>query len=165
MRFAVSILSVFLVLLGCKVSYTFSGTDVGNAQTISIEIFSNRAALTPPIYPQTFTEDLKDEFLRQTKLQIVQDNGDLQISGEIVAYTANPVSSTGEERTALNRLQVTVKVNYTNTLDPTKNFNRNFSRFEDYPSTENLSTIENALLESITEQLAQDIIQASIGSW
>ncbi|HBH05878.1 MAG TPA: hypothetical protein DDX92_04660 [Flavobacteriales bacterium] len=165
MRFTLSILTLVFILTGCKVSYTFSGTDVGNAQTISIAIFSNRAALTPPIYPQTFTEELKDEFLRQTKLQIVQENGDLQMNGEIVAYTANPVSSTGDETTALNRLQVTIKVNYINTLDPTKNFNRNFSRFEDYSSTENLSTIENALLESITEQLAQEIIQASIGSW
>ena len=154
-----------LVLTACSTSYSFTGTSVGEAKTISVETIYNRAALTPPGYEQNFTESLKEFYLRQTSLDIVKANGDMQISGSITRYYSGPIATTGNETTSQNRLTVTVKIKFVNKLDPTQNFDRPFTRFEDYSSAQSLSAIQDQLFTSITDQLAQDIIQASIGNW
>lgn len=156
---------IFVILSSCSASYSFTGTSVGEAKTISIETVTNRAPLSPPTYTQTFTEDLKESFLRQTNLDLVKTNGDLQLSGFIQRYTAGPIATTGAETTSQNRLTVTVQMKFVNQLDPSQNFDKSFTRFEDYSSQVSLSSVQNELFSLITEQLAQDIIQASIGNW
>lgn len=160
------ILSIVTILFSaCSASYSFTGTSVGEAKTISIETITNRAPLTPPGYTQSFTEGLKELYLRQTSLDLVKTNGDLQLSGFIQRYSSGPIATTGNETTSQNRLNVTVHIKFINKLDPTQNFDKNFNRFEDYSSSQSLSAIQDELFASITDQLAQDIIQASIGSW
>ena len=156
---------IFVIFSSCSASYSFTGTSVGEAKTISIETVTNRAPLSPPTYTQTFTEDLKENFLRQTNLDLVKTNGDLQLSGFIQRYTAGPIATTGAETTSQNRLTVTVQMKFVNQLDPSQNFDKSFTRFEDYSSQVSLSSVQNELFSLITEQLAQDIIQASIGNW
>lgn len=164
MKYAYALILV-IGLYSCKVNYSFTGTSTGDAKTISIETFRSTAPLLPPEFTQTFTEDLKELFLRQTNLDLVVRDGDLQISGVITRYTTRPSATTGNENTSQNRLTVSVSIKYINTLDPTQNYNKNFSRFEDYLAEQNLSEVQDQLFESITQQLAQDIIQASIGTW
>ena len=159
------IILISVLVYGCSASYSFTGTSVGEAKTISIETVTNRDPLTPPQYTQTFTEGLKEQFLRQTSLDLVKSNGDMQISGYISRYYSGPIATTGDQTTSQNRLTVTVHIKFINTLDRTQNFDRNFSRFEDYSSSQNLSDVQDRLLLSITNQLGQDIIQASIGNW
>ena len=160
------ILSIIAVTLSaCNASYSFTGTSVGEAKTISIQTLTNRAPLTPPTYTQTFTETLKENFLRQTNLDLVKAEGDLQLSGHIQRYTSGPIATTGSETTSQNRLTVTVQMKFVNKLDPTQNFDKSFTRFEDYSSAASLNSIQDELFSVITSQLAQDIIQASIGSW
>ncbi len=160
------LLSIIAILFtACTASYSFTGTSVGEAKTISIETISNRAPLTPPAYTQTFTEGLKELFLRQTSLDLVKTNGDLQISGHIERYASGPIATTGNETTSQNRLTVQVQIKFVNKLDPSQNFDKPFTRFEDYSSSQSLSSIQDDLFLSITDQLAQDIIQASIGNW
>lgn len=154
-----------VLLYSCTASYSFTGTSVGDAKTLSIQTVTNIAPLTPPSYTQNFTEDLKDNFLRQTNLDLVKADGDLQLSGMITRYTSAPSATTGDEGTSQNRLTVGVKMKFVNRLDPSQNFEKNFTRFQDYSSAASLTTVQDALLEDITDQLAQDIIQASIGSW
>lgn len=154
-----------VLLYSCSASYSFTGTSVGEAKTLSIQTVTNVAPLTPPTYAQSFTEDLKDNFLRQTNLDLVQFEGDLQLSGFIQRYTSAPIATTGDETTSQNRLTVTVKMKFVNRLDPTQNFDKNFTRFTDYASSASLSSVQDALFEDITDQISQDIIQASIGTW
>lgn len=165
MKKLIYIYVVSILVTACTASYSFTGTSTGNAKTISIETLTNRAPLTPPEYTQTFTEGLKEQYLRQTSLDLVKSNGDLQLSGFIQRYTSGPSATTGDETTSQNRLTVTVSIKFVNQLDPTQNFDKTFTRFEDYSSSQSLSTVQDELFASITDQLAQDIIQASIGNW
>lgn len=162
----ITAIAIILGVYACKVNYSFTGTSTGDAKTISIETFRSTAPLLPPEYTQTFSEDLKELFLRQTNLDLVVKEGDLQITGNIVQYLSRPSATTGDETTSQNRLTVTVQIKFVNMLDPTQSFpNKTFSRFEDYPSSENLTDVQDQLFQSITQQLGQDIIQAAIGTW
>lgn len=156
-----------LVLLaaGCRVNYSFTGGDVGNARSVSVDLFEARSPLATPQSAQVFTETLRDLLLAQTPLKLAREEGDVQYSGAIVGYAVQPVSIQANETAALNRLTITVQVTYVNTLDPKKNSESTFTRFADYDSTQDLVTVEESLVGIISAQLAQDIFDRTLGNW
>ena len=149
----------------CKINYGFTGGDTGNARSISISYFDNYAPLATPTLSETFTEELRDLFQAQTNLELVGNSGDLHFEGEVTGYRTAPIAVQGNETAALNRLTVTMKVRYVNTLDKAKNFESSFSRFADYDATADLSSVEDGLIEEIIDQLVQEIFNRSVGSW
>lgn len=157
-------ISTFL-FIGCGI-YGFTGGDVGSAKTIQVDFFPNQAQLIEPALSQQFTIELQDLFTRQTNLTLVSTNGDLQFSGEITSYRIAPMSATSQQTSAQNRLTITVNVRYVNTTDETKDFEKSFSFYSDYPATSQLtgSVLETAF-EEIIDRLTQDIFNASVGKW
>lgn len=159
------IISFILSLAGCGV-YSFTGASISpEVKTVSIDFFPAYAPLAPPIAGQLFTEDLKDIFLSQTNLVLVQTDGDLQFEGAITNYTTAPVAIQGNETAALTRVSMTVKVKFTNQKEEGQDFETTFTRFEDFETTTDLSSVEEELLNSINDQLVQDIFNKSVTNW
>ena len=86
-------------------------------------------------------------------------------AGEVVGYDVQPVNIQSDETAALNRLTITVNVRYVNTLDTEKNSEGTFTRFADYDSSSDLSSVEETLVREISDQLSQDIFDRTLGSW
>ena len=119
------------VLAACKVTYSLSGASIpADARTVSIPYFPNNATLVSPTLSSTLTDELQTRFMNQTKLQLVPENGDLAFQGEITNYTVMPVAVTSDDMAAMNRLTITVKVKFTNNIDPTFNYDQSFSAFQ-----------------------------------
>lgn len=164
----IGFLAIFMatIFTACKVSYSFTGASISpEVKTVSIDFFPINATLAPPTSGQLFTEALKDIFISQTNLVLVKSDGDLQFEGYISNYTNNPVAIQGNEQAALTRVTMTVKVKFTNSNDETQNFESNFSRFEDLASTEDLGSKEEEILNTINEQLTQDIFNKAVTNW
>ena len=159
------IVSTFIWSCG-NVSYTFTGASFDeDVKTISVAYFPNYAPLANPTLSQSFTEALKDIFINQTNLDLIQKNGDLQFEGSITGYRTSPIAITGNETAALNRLTITVKVKFTNTKDSERDFETTFSRFADYESSQSLAQVEDQLIEEINGQLTQDIFNKAASNW
>jgi hypothetical protein len=155
-----------LFLQGCTMKYSFTGADIpAAANTFSVKTFQSVTPLAAPNYYLTITESLKDLLLAQTRLDLVDKRGDLQYEGVITGYATGNAAVSSGEFTTLNRLTITIKVKYVNTLEREKNFERSFSRFADYPADRNFSDVEAQLIEEINQQLIQDIFDASLGAW
>ncbi len=160
-----ALLIVPIAFSGCGV-YSFTGASIPpEAKTISIANFPNKAELVQPSLSQAFTEKLKDRFASQTSLNLIPRNGDLHIEGEIVGYSTEPVAITGAQTAALIRLKITVNVRFVNKFSPKDNYESTFSRYEDYPSSQNLSTVEDGLIALISEALVEDIFNKSVVNW
>jgi hypothetical protein len=157
---------ILLVFSGCKVNYSFTGASISpSVKTISIAYFQNKATLVVPTLSRDFTESLKDYFTSQTNLSLVDRNGDLRIEGAITGYAVSPVAIQGNEQAALNRLTITVAVKFTNTTDEKQNYETNFSRYQDYSSSQQLVAVQATLIEEINKQLVQDIFIKSVANW
>ena len=154
-----------IIAISCKVNYTFTGGNVGDAKTISVKTFQNYAPLANANLSQTFTEGLKDKFISQTNLDLIASNGDLQFEGSITGYNVTSVAIQGNETAALNRLSITVKVKFTNTLDDKQDYETSFTRYSDYESSQNLASIEDGLITEINDQLTQDIFNKAVSNW
>ena len=160
-RFATAAICIAAcTLTGCKVTYSLSG-----AKTVSIPYFPNNATLVSPTLSSTLTDELQTRFTNQTKLELVPENGDLAFEGEITSYTVQPVAVTSDDMAAMNRLTITVKVKFTNRIDPTFDFNRSFSAFQEYPSSNDLSSVEGTLIPELVTQLVDDIFNAAVSNW
>jgi len=172
MRYLVFSTLFFLVFLlnGCKISYSFSGANISpEIKTVSVQYFPNR--VTPgngfinPNFSQTFTDALKDKIKAQTGLVFATDLGDVDFEGEITKYKAEPLAVTGLEVAELNRFTITVRVKYTNTVNPDESFDTQFSRYEDYESSQDLQSVEQDLSEKILEQITEDIFNQAFVNW
>jgi hypothetical protein len=155
-----------MTLTQCKVSYSFSGVNISpEVQTYSVDYFPNRAPIVQAQLSQLFTEALMDKIQGSTSLDLSTDGGDVQFSGEITGYQTRPTAITGNETAARNRLTITVRVKYTNLLEPELDYDTTFSRYEDYDSSRNLTDVENELIDLIVENLIEDIFNRAFVSW
>ena len=158
------ILVLFLLLLtGCKIKYTLSGASVGDAKTVSVRFFRNIAPLVFPTLSIDFTESLRDKFINDTDLTLVQEDGDLNFEGEITQYTNVPQAVTSAEQAATFRLTVTIRVSYTNKLLKDYEFDKTFSRYRDYEG--DLAAVEAGLVEEIIDEIVEDVFRTSVVNW
>lgn len=156
---------VFPFVIGCTGGYSFTGGDVGNAKTISVDIFPNYADYVNPLMSQTFTEQLRQIFVEQSSLTLISSGGDLHFEGSIIGYSISAKAATANETTAQNRLTISVNVIFTNELDPEKNFEQVFSRYRDFPADQDFSSVESALVEEINREICENIFNRALVNW
>ena len=91
-----------ICLLSCTISYKFNGTVINYdiIKTIAIKDFTNQAAMVYAPLASTFNEGLKDVYTKQTRLDLVEANGDLELEGEIVGYDIAPMAVTSNASSA-----------------------------------------------------------------
>ena len=163
------LLAILLILLtSCTISYKFNGASINYnlIKTISVSNFPIRAALVYPPLEEVFTNSLKDAYTRQTRLQMVDMNGDLQVSGEITGYNLTPQAVGTDAYATMTRLTRSVKVTFVNTKDPQFDFeNRTFSAYQDFSSDRMLTDVQDELIEVITEELVELIFNATVANW
>lgn len=158
--------SLILLVQACKMSYSFTGANLSpTVKTYTVYYFPNRARLVNPTLSQVFTEDLREKLRRQTSLNELSEDGDLEFEGQIVGYEVRPVSIQKDDLAAQNRLTITVKLKYTNNKSPEENFDKTFSGYEDYDSNLSISDIEDDLSLIIVKKLNEDIFNATIANW
>ena len=124
-------------------------------------------ATAPGNYNSTLTESLRNGIQNNTRLKMLTsiDSSDVQISGVISSYNTTPQAIANGENAQKNRL--TVSVNFT-ILTPTKGLEKmqmTSTRFADYDATQQLSDVENELLELINQQVVQDVISKLRSNW
>jgi Lipopolysaccharide-assembly len=159
--FAVSI----ILVSGCKI-YSFSGASISPlVKTASIQYFQNRASLVQPGLSQNLTDALIDKCKSQTNLNIINGLGDVNFEGEISDYNTKPLTVSADAEAAMNRFTITVKVKFTNAVDPEYSYEQSFSRYEDYSSSSDLSNVEAELSKKIIEMIVEDIFNRAFVNW
>ncbi|MDD2278522.1 MAG: LptE family protein [Bacteroidales bacterium] len=161
-----TVLVVALFVASCKVNYSFTGASISpDVKTVSVDYFQNLALMVNPSLSTKLSEDLRNKFITQTSLNVIPSYGDLSFTGEIRSYGQTPIAIQGNETAAQNRLTIVVRVKFENSKDPTKNFDKTFSHFEDYSSTQDLSQVEQQLVALIVEKLVEDIFNNAVANW
>ena len=159
-------LFVSIVLLCSCGVYTFTGADIHtDIETISISFFQNKAPLVQPILSQNFTNALQDRFIQQTALTNVNTNGDLHFEGYISDYSVKPISISSSDLANQNRLTIKIFVRFNNQIENDKSFEQSFSRYADFDSSLNLSSVEEELIDQIIIELIEDIFNKAVVNW
>lgn len=156
-----------VVLTACSISYKFNGAsiDYDKVKTITIKDFPNQAPLVYAPLSQEFTEDLKDIYIRQTRLQLVNNNGDLELEGEITGYELTPMAVKEDAWSSQTKLTITVRVRYSNRTNPDEDFEQTFSAYQEFDASRMLQDVEPEYVPIILEEIVDQIYNATVANW
>ena len=162
---AALVVTAFLVQ-SCGI-YSFTGTSIQpDVKTITINYFEYKALKVNPSLSNQITEAMQDKFLKLTKLEQVDMDGDLEIIGAITGYDVKATAVTANEQASQSRLTVTAKVTFVNRKYPEDDFqDKSFSAYADFDATQQLDAVESTLCDEIVEKLCEDIFNATVAQW
>lgn len=147
--------------------YSFTGTSIQpDVKTVTIPYFEYKALKVNPSLSNQITEALQEKFIRLTRLELMDEEGDLEIIGSVTGYDVKATAITASEQAAQNRLTVTVKVSFVNRKYPEENFDdKSFSAYADFDAMQTLDAVESTLCEEIVEKLCEDIFNGTVANW
>ncbi len=147
--------------------YSFTGTSIQpDVNTVTIPYFEYKALKVNPSLSNQLTEALQEKFIRLTRLELVDEEGDLEVVGAVTGYDVRATAITASEQAAQNRLTVNVKVTFINRKYPEDNFeDKGFSAYADFDAMQSLDAVEAGLCEEIVEKICEDIFNATVANW
>ncbi len=118
----------------------------------------------PPLQ-QTFENELLNYVTRNTRLNVIDGNSDLELSGEITGYSLSPQAVGTDAYATETRLTITVHVKYTDNKNPANNIDQSFSAYRQFDSSLMLTDVQDGLCQEISEELVNLIFNATLGNW
>lgn len=164
----VALLCLPLLLCGsCIPRFTLNGSAINYDlyKTINIANFPIRAALVYPPLQQIFENKLIDMIAKQTRLQVVDGNADLELSGEITGYSLSPQAVGSDAYATETRLTITVRVKYSDNKVEAKSNDQSFSAYRQFSSSLMLTDVQDDLCNEISDELVNLIFNATLGDW
>lgn len=156
-------------IVACSVSYKFNGAgsiDYTKIKTISIADFPIKSEYVYAPLATKFNEDLKDIFVRQTRLQLVKQNADLQLEGEITGYNQYNQAVSADGYSSETKLTITVNVRFVNNKNHKEDItDQQFSAFRTYDSRQLLTAVQDGLIAEMSKELTDQIFNATVANW
>ena len=163
---ALALTAILPLFNSCGI-YSFTGTSIQpDVKTVTVNYFEYLAPKVNPSLSNMLTEAMQEKFLKLTKLELVDIDGDLEIIGAVTGYDVKATAITANEQAAQNRLTVTVKIEFINRKYPEESLqNKSFSAYQDFDATQSLDAVEATLCEDIVEQLCEDMFNGTVANW
>lgn len=155
------------VMTACSVSYKFNGTSINYdvVKTVSLDKFPIRANYVWSPMESMFYNSISDAFAQKTKLKVLKRNGDLQLSGEIVEYSQTNKSVSADGYSAQTQLKMTVNVRFVNQTNHNEDFEQRFSATTNYDSSQQLASVQEALVQEMIDDIVDQIFNATVANW
>lgn len=162
-----ALLSLLLLVNSCRVSYKFNGSSVNyeKTKTISIADFPIKSDYVYAPLATKFNDDLKDIFVRQTRLRLIPRSGDMTIEGEITGYQQLNKTVKADGYASETELRITINVRFVNNKNHTEDFEKQFSAFRNYDSTQMLTAVQDQLIAEMTKEITEQIFNATVANW
>lgn len=156
-----------VILSGCSLSYKFNGAsiDYNLTKTIMISDFPNQAPLVYPPLEQRFNEELKDLFTRNTRLQFVKQNADLEMEGEIVGYSLTPLAVQEDSFASETRLTLTVRMRFRNNKVEGQDREESISAYRNFPADRMLTDVQDQLIAELVKEIVDQIFNVTMSNW
>ena len=142
-----------------------SSIDYTKTKTIQIADFPIRSNYVWGPMASIFNNQLKDQFANHTKLIQVRRNGDLRIDGEIIRYEQRNKSVSSEGYSAMTELTITVNVRFTNRVNHSEDFEKQFSASSSYETTRSLNDVQEELVTEMVKNICDQIFNATVANW
>ena len=127
--------------------------------------FPNQAPLVYPPLEQRFNEELKDLFTRNTRLQFVKQNADLEMEGEIVGYSLTPLAVQEDSFASETRLTLTVRMRFRNNKVEGQDREESISAYRNFPADRMLTDVQDQLIAELVKEIVDQIFNVTMSNW
>lgn len=157
---------IFLLSMLFQSCLSFKGITIPpDMETFYVENFSDRSNSAIPNLDVDFTIQLRDKIRQNCRLVFSDNAPDVSFEGEITRFEIENVSPTADNQVDYNKLVIKVKVRYYSDDDPEIGFEKVFQHFEQYPATELLVNVQDQLVETIFDQIAEQVFNEAFTNW
>lgn len=160
---------IAILTSGCwpsSVSFMDTGSMPEEWKTFTVKTLDINSATAPASYASNLTEAIKDGVQNNTRLLLnPKSEGEVNIEGVINEYSVAPIALQPGDVAAKNRLTVGVSFTIFITQPTEDKMELRLSKFMDFDSNQDISGIENSLLEEINAQIVQDVISKLLSNW
>ena len=87
------------------------------------------------------------------------------IEGENTQYQQRNKTVTSEGHSAQTELSMTVNVRFTNNVNHSEDFERQFSAQSTYETTQSLNSVQEELVTQMVEDIVDQIFNATVANW
>ena len=167
MKRILTLMIAFSLLSACSISYKFTGAsiDYNLTKTLQLSHFVNQAPLVYPPLENLFNESLKDMFTKNTRLQFVNQNGDMEIEGEIVGYELTALAVQEDQFASETRLTMNVRMRFVNNKVEGQNKEETISANRTFSSNVSLTDVQDQLIKELTDEIVDQIFNATMANW
>jgi hypothetical protein len=159
-----SVLSA-MTMSSCFLFYTFKDISINpDVKTYYVENFQNNAFNSPANLNQSFSEELRSKVRKETSLSYNDNDPDITFSGSIQSFTVSS-QAPKQDGSAVNRLEITIKVIYTNSKYEKENWEKSFSYHSDFPQSSNLAQEQDKLIKEIFNFILDEVINNAFNNW
>ena len=108
---------------------------------------------------------MKDMFTRNTRLQMVNQNGDMEIEGEIVGYELTPLAVQEDAFASETRLTMTVRMRFRNNKTNEPDIEERISANRTFSSDQVFDSVQDQLLGELIDEIVDQIFNATMSNW
>lgn len=161
------LVALTIAMNGCSISYKFNGASIDYSKTRSISVadFPNNAALVYAPLSNNLSDAIRDIYQRQTRLEVLQRGGNLELEGEITGYTLTPMAVSADSYAAETKLTLTVRVRFTNNVAPEESFEKTYSAYQTFDSSRMLNDVQDELCNTMITEIAESIYNDTVAKW
>lgn len=149
-------------------SYSFTGVSIpSNVNTIYIPFFPDNSNSGLGFLSEDLNEALVSRFVNQSRLRLSSNpnEADIVLDGTIINYRNRPFSVAGEQRTDLNRVEITVRASFKYRTEDDAEWDRSFNGvFEFDPNEDPIDGEREAAFEAM-ERIARNMFNDALGDW
>ena len=95
----------------------------------------------------------------------VRQGGDLELSGEITNYDAYNKGVGSDCYSTMAELRMTVNVRFVNNTNHAEDFEQQFSASREYNASQQLSSVQEDLVNQMIDEIVEQIFNATVANW
>ena len=118
-----------------------------------------------PTLSPNLSEGIRDIFQRQTRLQVMNKGGDLELEGEIVGYDISQGAISADSYASESKLTIRVQVHFTNNIYPEESFDKTYTAYQTFDASRLLTDVQDELCNIIITEIAENIYNDTVAKW
>lgn len=157
---------LYLLLLFLTSCYSFTGGNIPEyLNTLYIVPVVDKSGFGNPIYRDQLNVALVDQFRTDNSFNIVDDpSADAKLEVTIRSISDNPVAVSQGALETERKINFGIEVSYYDNVKRKEIWNKTFSAFDLY-EIQNAQVNRNEAIESLIDQLSQDVLIAVVSGW
>jgi len=148
--------------------YSFKGVSIpSDVKTFYVrQVRLNPSAqFAPADSPERFMEQFRQKIRSQSSLKWDDTSPHIEFDCEISNYKVSNEGNQQGNEVSLNKLTITVKVDYINNNDEEEDWNKSFSFGIPFDPSEDLQEVQDGYIEDIFEQISENIFNDAFTNW
>ncbi len=157
------ILAFYFSLISC---YSFKGISIPpEVSTFAIDPVIDQSFNAPATYPIDFSEAMITKIRKESRLSLNNQNPDVIFKCKVTQFLVNSQAPQPGVVSAINRLNVTIEVEYDSKIDDKQDWKSSFTRYQDFGADQNFSSVQQKLITDINLILVDDIFNKAFTNW